>query len=75
MIEAVAGKRPESIESLVGVKDTSGKEIPGSLTDFPLDPWGNAYLYVIINDQPVVFCLGKDNKFGGTDEDADEKYP
>jgi general secretion pathway protein G len=38
----------------------------------PLDPWGNAYHYVLAEDgRPIVYSLGADNAEGGEDEDAD----
>lgn len=41
------------------------------LRDPPVDPWGNAFRYSLVNGVPVVSTLGADGAEGGTDDAAD----
>lgn len=73
-----AGRYPTTAEGLDALVKQQGK-IAGwngpyiSKNVVPLDPWGNAFHY----DQPGkkgpfdLYSLGRDNKEGGTGEDAD----
>lgn len=37
----------------------------------PRDPWGNEYVYRIVDGAPQVLCLGSDGAEGGEGEAAD----
>jgi hypothetical protein len=71
---ATTGAYPESIEDLINPVDDNGNALPG-LDDYPKDPWGNDYVYEMVDGHPVASCLGRDNAAGGEGEDADVQYP
>ena len=66
---------PESIEEMVDAKDDNGDPVAGGLDEYPKDPWGRDYDYLLGTDGPIVVCLGRDGLPGGEDEDADYVYP
>lgn len=63
------GALPRSLESLL--RPPSGEAIMIA-KEVPLDPWGNAYRYLLVGlEGYVVVSLGADGEEGGDDEDAD----
>jgi general secretion pathway protein G len=74
MIHAFTGRYPGSADEMVGARDANGNTLPG-LDDVPLDPWGNPYLYEIVDDEPRVTSLGRDKVEGGVGADADVVRP
>lgn len=64
------GNYPESLQDLT--EEIAGKIIIG---DLPLDPWGNNYKFKAPSSSNEngfdIYSLGKDNKVGGLDENAD----
>lgn len=39
--------------------------------ELPLDPWGNAYMYKLENNEPLITSYGADGAQGGEGENAD----
>lgn len=74
MIHAFTGRYPESIQEMVEARDENGKKLPG-FTDEPLDPWGNPYVYEVVDGEPRVMSLGRDKAEGGEGPDADIVRP
>ena len=76
MRQTESGSWPESIEEMTQKKyAVSGKDASASLDAFPKDPWDHEYRYEMVDGEPRVSCLGKDNAEGGTDEDEDVYEP
>ena len=75
LIQTETGFYPNSIEEMVNAKDQNGNALMGSLDEPPKDPWGRDYEYEIINNQPLVKCLGSDGAEGGDGEAADVTKP
>ncbi|MBI4605941.1 MAG: type II secretion system protein GspG [Planctomycetes bacterium] len=48
-----------------------GSLAAASLEGLPRDPWGNEYVYRIVDGAPQVLCLGSDGAEGGEGEAAD----
>jgi general secretion pathway protein G len=70
-----SGRWPESIEEMVNAKSEDGLPAIASLEKFPTDPWGNEYVYEVVDGQAVVRCLGNDGAEGGEGEAADLQIP
>ena len=67
------GSYPESIDDLV---DREGRGLGGGgLEQRPIDPWGNDYIFELLDGRPVVTCYGRDGVEGGDGEDADLVLP
>ncbi len=62
------GRYPDSLEALFTPSEDGTPYVEGEL---PLDPWGNPYLYELVNDEPRVRSLGADGAPGGYGADAD----
>ncbi len=52
------------IDNEKGTKFLDQKEVP-------LDPWGNAYMYKLENNEPIISSYGADGAQGGEGENAD----
>lgn len=64
-------KFPSTEEGLkVLIDNEKGKKFLDQ-KDVPLDPWGNAYVYKLENNEPVIMSYGADGVAGGEDENAD----
>lgn len=70
-----SGRWPESVEEMVNAKSEDGLPAIASLEKFPTDPWGNEYVYEVVDGQAVVRCLGNDGAEGGEGEAADMQIP
>ncbi len=66
-----SGRYPESIEDMIDAKDPEGRSYSATLDEYPKDPWGNEYVYEILDDGPVVTCYGADGEPGGEKDNAD----
>jgi len=74
MVHVLKGTLPTSLDELVNVKDEEGNIIAG-MKEYPIDPWGNPYIYQVRDGEPVAICLGKDNQEGGEGENMDWVWP
>jgi general secretion pathway protein G len=63
------GHYPESLEVLV-TPDELGRRYLNRET-VPLDPWGNPYLYALVDGRPRIVSYGADGVPGGEGDDAD----
>ena len=64
-------KFPSTEEGLrVLVDNEKGKNFLDA-KDVPLDPWGNAFVYKLENNEPIIVSYGADGVEGGEDENAD----
>jgi general secretion pathway protein G len=66
------GHYPTSLDDLVAPDDQGYRYL--NCRTWPLDPWGNRYIYVPpsgSDTEPSVRTLGKDGKIGGTDDAED----
>lgn len=59
------GRYPETMAEMVNAKDENGEDAVASLDEMPKDPWGNEYLYEMVNGRPRVTCLGADKQQRG----------
>ena len=65
MFRARRGRYPttsEGFQALVQIQ---------ALKKLPKDPWGGELTYALVDGEPVVTSLGRDQKTGGLDDDAD----
>ena len=65
MLHTSEGRYPETLEEMVNAKDENGNPKIASLKDYPKDPWGNEYIYEIVDGAPRVICYGSDGQEGG----------
>lgn len=69
------GRWPESIEAMVNAQGEDGLPAIASLDRYPIDPWGNEYIYTVEGGRARVRCLGSDNAEGGEGEAQDLAFP
>lgn len=62
---AIAGRYPDVQQGFTPLLERR------ILRDAPVDPWGNAFRYALVNGVPVVSTLGADGVEGGIDDAAD----
>ena len=74
-VETQTGSYPQSIEECVNPPDTGMGKVTMTLQEYPKDPWNQDYIYELMDDGPVISCLGKDGAEGGEDENLDFYYP
>jgi general secretion pathway protein G len=73
-LQTLTGNYPESVEAMVDARDRDGRTLP-CLDKLPTDPWGNDYVYEVVDDAPRVICYGKDGVPGGEGEATDLVVP
>jgi general secretion pathway protein G len=71
---ALSGYYPETIEELVSGRDQNGEAV-GTELELNKDPWGNDYVYELIDGKPHAMCYGRDGQIGGENDDQDYEYP
>jgi len=69
------GRYPDTVEDMIDPTDDNGTPLSSGLDQFPKDPWGNEYLYEIIDGRPLLQCYGADGQEGGEGEDVDLFHP
>ena len=74
MIYVLTGSYPESIDDMIDVRDEQGRPL-GGIVSPPIDPWGNEYLFEVVELQARATCLGSDGAEGGVGEAADVIVP
>ena len=69
------GRYPEAVEDMINAVDDNGAPLSSVLDKFPKDPWGNEYIYEIVEGRPTLQCFGADGQEGGEGEDVDLFHP
>ena len=65
------GRYPRSIEEIVLAGNEVGTPLLFTLTQSPVDPWGNEYKYRWSDGAVKITCFGSDRAPGGEGEAAD----
>ena len=75
LFKAETGRYPATLEEMAPeAAAKAGRSRTIEIED-AVDPWGQPYIYRLVDGKPHALCLGRDDRPGGEGEDEDREWP